>query len=61
MSAFAQKSGAKFTIAGAQSSQSWQAFFDRQSSHRWSAVAYRKLNRGKAPAPGSIPRRAIIS
>jgi hypothetical protein len=38
MSALTQKSGAKFTIAGA-----------------------RKLYRGKTPASGSIPSRAIIA
>jgi len=33
---------------------------DRHSTHRRNAVACRKLNRGKTPAAGSIPRRAII-
>jgi hypothetical protein len=61
MSAFTQNHGAKFTPAGAQSSQSWHAFLDRQPSHCRHAVATRKLNLGNSPAAGSIPSRVIIS
>jgi hypothetical protein len=61
MSALAQKLGGKFIIDGAQSSQSRQDVLDWQLSHRFRAATYRTLNRGTAPPPGSIPRRAIIS
>jgi hypothetical protein len=56
-----QKKGAKSIVVGAQSSQFWQHSFDWQALHRRNAVAYRKLNRGRIAALGSIPSRSIIS
>src|SRR5215471_12040957 len=56
-----QNGGAELTIAGVRSSQSRQALLQGQDSHRRTAVAYNKLNRGTVPPLGSMPRRSIIA
>jgi hypothetical protein len=60
MSEFGQKRGGKLACDGASSSHPQQTRVDGQDWQRRNAVAYRKLNRGTTPSPGSMPRRSII-
>jgi hypothetical protein len=60
MSEFGQKVGGKLAGHGASSSHWQQPRVDGQDWQRRNAVAYRKLDRGTTPPPGSMPRRSII-